>query len=248
MGLLAAGIVLFVLLMASYSERRTWIALGSATISIVLVFVFVFLSTGQVPSPVRQGLTRLAQQLPSGWEWPARDLAATVERLSTAFASAKKRAAQHEPIATASVLDWFGVSQEPEAEPEQAPASEPAPAEDSSDATITWFLDEPPPSETFRLSGANVSDQPLETVQAVLKPDSGGGELALVLEVDGADAGGAIVPPGARFHLKAETLSNDAAKQLGGAILSFGYSQAGRSKTSIMYLTGPMLAAGAASD
>jgi hypothetical protein len=170
-----------------------------------------------------------------------------VERVSTAFATAKKRAGMREPILATSITDWFASEQKADAEPEPAPA----PGGDTSEAPITWLLDEPGPagSETFLLRGANVSDQPLEDVQAVLKPDTGAKDFDLVLQLEGGPGEvGAVIPPGARFNLAAETLTNDAAKRLGGAILSFGYVQAGRRKTSIMYLTPPMLAQGAARD
>jgi hypothetical protein len=244
--LLAAGIVLFLLLLASYSQRRTWFALGSTALSIVLIAGFVFLSTSQEATRLRDGLGRLASTLPAGWDQRALALAGAIEHASTALAEARKRAAGREPIQAASVSQWVGLPPEIEAEaapPEAAPASP--------DATIKWFLDELPPaaSETLLLSGANVSDQSLEDVEAVLKPDSGAGELALVLDVEGrAGDDGAVIPPGARFSLAAKTLTKDEARQLGGAILSFAYVQAGRRKTSIMYLTPPMLAQAAAPD
>jgi hypothetical protein len=243
--LLTIGIVLFALLMASYSDRRAWIAFGSAAISIALIIGCVFLSAGEVPSPVRQGLARLEQELPPGWDQHARDLVAGVERVSTGFANAKKRAAERAPILAASITHWF--ASEPKADADPAPS----PVGVSSNAPIKWFLDEPPPaaSETSFLHAANVSDQPLENIRAVLKPDSGADELALTLDVEGRTAkDGAVVPPGARFSLAAKTLTKDEVKQLGGATLSFGYLQAGRRKTSIMYLTPPMLGERAARD
>jgi len=128
---------------------------------------------------------------------------------------------------------------------ETAPRAEPVPAA-ASDAPIKWLLDAPSPStnNAFAVSGANVSDEPLKVLRAVLKPDSGTGKLALTVEVEGHDgADGAVVPPGARFSLKTDALTASEATQIGGAILSVAYVQAGRRKTSIMYLTPPMLAA-----
>ena len=247
MDLLVSGIVLFALLMASYSQRSSWIALGSVTISIALVIGFVFLSVNQVPSPLGQGLARLAQELPPEWDQHARNLAAGVERVSTALASSKKRAEARKPILAASISQWF--SSEPKTDAERPP--EPAPAAIPSDGPIKWYFDEPPlaASETLRLNGANISAQSLEDVEAVLKPDSGAGELALTLDVEGRNGkDGAVIPPGARFSLAAKTLTMDEFKQLGGAILSFAYVQAGRRKTSIMYLTPPMLGQRVADD
>jgi hypothetical protein len=265
--LLAAGIVVFALLLASYSTRNTWIALGSMAISMAALLGFLFLYTASDSGPMRASLTALAKELPAGWDKPVLDLAATLERTSTAVAQALS--ARREPIQAASTTGWFGATAEiavaPESPRHEAPRLEPAtPASATSEpptresptsepptpeSAIQWFLDEPPPpdSKAFLIDGLNASDQPLEAVQAVLKPDSGAGELELVLEVEGGK-GGAVIPPGERFSLAAETLTEDEAKQLGGAILSVAYVQAGRRKTSIMYLTPPMLAQRAKGD
>lgn len=262
MDLLAAGIVVFALLLASYSTRNTWIALGSMAISMAALLGFLFLYTAPDSGPMRASLTALAKELPAGWDKPVLDLAATLERTSTAVAQALS--ARREPIQAASTTGWFGATAEIAVAPE-SPRPEPAtpasvtpepptpetatPETATPESAIQWFLDEPPPadSKTFLIDGLNASDQPLEAVQAVLKPDSGAGELELVLEVEGGK-GGAVIPPGERFSLAAETLTEDEAKQLGGAILSVAYVQAGRRKTSIMYLTPPMLAQRAKGD
>jgi len=263
--LLVAGIVLLLLFVATYSQRRTWITLGSTALSIVLIAGCVFFLTAQGSSQTDQGLAQLAKTLPAGWDQPALKFTAAMEQVASSLARARKRAAERaaarepQPVLTASITRWFSwgakSGADAEAEPDPAP---PAPAEAEAAPTdieatpadleaaphvpIKWFLDAPTrtASEAFLLSGANVSDQPLENVQAVLKPDSGVGELALVLEVEGRD-GGAVIPPGARFSLATDRLTKDGAKQLSGAILSFAYVQAGRRKSSIMYLTPPML-------
>jgi hypothetical protein len=265
--LLAAGIVVFALLLASYSTRNTWIALGSIAISMAALLGFLFLYTAPDSGPMRASLIALAKELPAGWDKPVLELASTLERTSAAVAQALS--ARPKPIQAASTTDWFGATAEiavapvsprpepatpasatPEAPKPETPTPE-TPTQEAAtpDAAIQWFLDEPPPpdSKTFLIDGLNASDQPLEAVQAVLKPDSGAGELELVLEVEGGK-GGAVIPPGERFSLAAETLTEDEAKQLGGAILSVAYVQAGRRKTSIMYLTPPMLAQRANAD
>ena len=299
MVLAATGLVLFLLLLATYSRRATWLALGSAALSIALVLGFVFLSAGQNPNLVRNGLTRLAQDLPAEWDRYALGLADTIERASAALAEARRRVAAQEPIFAASLADWLkpspntevktetktefeaGVEAEAEAaveadaepvveakadtEPvgEAKAAAEPvveakadpephavtAPADTQADAPVQWLLDEPPPaaSDGFVLTGANISDQPLTAVRALLKPDSGAPDLPLALEGN-ADEAKAVIPPGARFRLEAEGLRADEAKTLGGAILSFAYMQAGQRKTSIIYLTPPTIAALAARD
>jgi len=303
--LLIAGTVLFLLFVATYSKRSTWVLLGSTALSIVLIAAVVFLSTADKSNPVRDGLAGLAAKLPSGWDRRTLDLANAIEQVSVASAAARKRATERatEPVlansvssiadwsdwtsepppavkaeakpqpaanAIASITEWFDWTSEPAQETvedisvqetdedisaeidlgpapraETAPRAEPVPAA-ASDAPIKWLLDAPSPStnNAFAVSGANVSDEPLKVLRAVLKPDSGTGKLALTVEVEGHDgADGAVVPPGARFSLKTDALTASEATQIGGAILSVAYVQAGRRKTSIMYLTPPMLAA-----
>ena len=102
------------------------------------------------------------------------------------------------------------------------------------------------------LTGANLSDEPLEDIRATLKPDSAKetnisvpNVLKLRLHIEGQvidGKGAASIPPGARFHLEAPTLTADQAQQLSGAIVSFAYVQAGRRRASIMYLTQAALA------
>jgi hypothetical protein len=250
--LLAAGIVVFALLLASYSTRNTWIALGSMAISIAALVGFLFLYTAPESGPVHASLAEIAKELPSGWNEPVLNLAAAIDETSASVANALS--ARRKPIQAASTTGWFGATAESEVAPDSPTPESPTPESPTADSpapesAIQWFLDDPPPagSKAFLIEGVNVSDQPLEAVQAVLKPDSGAGELELVLNVEGGK-GGAVVPPGERFSLAAETLTEDEAKQLGGAILSVGYVQAGRRKTSIMYLTPPMLAQRAKSD
>jgi hypothetical protein len=250
--LLAAGIVVFALLLASYSTRNTWIALGSMAISIAALVGFLFLYTAPESGPVHASLAEIAKELPSGWDEPVLNLAAAIDETSASVANALS--ARQKPIQAASTTGWFGATAESEVAPDSPTPESPTPESPTADSpapesAIQWFLDDPPPagSKAFLIEGVNVSDQPLEAVQAVLKPDSGAGELELVLNVEGGK-GGAVVPPGERFSLAAETLTEDEAKQLGGAILSVGYVQAGRRKTSIMYLTPPMLAQRAKSD
>ncbi|ODR94484.1 hypothetical protein AUC70_07480 [Methyloceanibacter stevinii] len=131
-----------------------------------------------------------------------------------------------------------------------APSEEAAPITgslpDNPSTPVTWLAGAAVPAgmSNVLLTGTNVSNQPLEDIQATLKPDSGAtptglDNVTLSLRVEGPDGTavpGASVPPGARFHLEAAGLSNDAANELGAAIVSFAYSQGGRRRTSIMYL------------
>jgi hypothetical protein len=266
--LLVAGIVLVLLFVATYSQRRTWVTLGSTALTIVLVAGCVFFSTAQGPSQIHKGLAQLAKKLPPGWDRPALDLATALERASTSLASRKDAGPREpKPVLTATAADWFSwgawfkteqateqttapTPEEKEAEPfaDHGPALDPEvePVADTGSAPIQWLLDAPAASDTLMLTGANVSDQPLEDIRAVLKPDAGGGALPLTLTVAGEDS--AAVPAGARFGLVAEALTADEVKQLGGPILSVAYAQGGRRKTSIMYLTPPMLAERVAGD
>jgi hypothetical protein len=265
--LLVAGIVLVLLFVATYSQRRTWVTLGSTALSIVLVAGCVFFSTAQGPSQIHKGLAQLAKKLPPGWDRPALELATALEQASTSLASRKDAGPREpKPVLTATAADWFSwgawfkaeqateetAAPDPEEEAEPVADHEPAldpeaePVADTGSAPIQWLLDAPAASDTFMLTGANVSDQPLEDIRAVLKPDAGGGVLPLTLTVAGADS--AAVPAGARFGLVAEALTPDEVRQLGGAILSVAYAQGGRRKTSIMYLTPPMLAERVAGD
>jgi hypothetical protein len=341
--LLIAGTVLLLLLVATYSQRSTWIMLGSTALTVALVTGFGFLTSADQSNPLSDGVERLAAALPSGWDRWAHDLANAIEQASAASEAARKRAAAHagEPVLAMSMpsaSEWFGWTAEPPsdakaepepnliaepaaeteitdeaelvvepevainqpvtvdepetAEPVTAPtepesssvsiasitkwfgwASEPAaetaepvaePSEPSVETSVSaeeetepeevkakpeiisgppiqWRLDAPADGGAFAVRGANISDQPLNGFEAVLKPDSGAEQMALVLDVDGT--GGAIVPPGAQFILKTEGLTASQAEQLGGAILSVAYLQAGRRKSSIMYLTPAMLAA-----
>ena len=256
MDLLVAGIVCTLLFVATYSQRRAWIALGSAMLSAALVAGLVFIiPTAKDLTPVRDGLTGLSKALPAGWDRRALNAATALDRASKSVASARREAAEPEPapiLATSVswIADWFSwnswffaepeteQSPAPDAEPAVAKYAEPAATPRATDAAIQWLLDAPPPhaSDAFTLQGANVSDQPLKVVRAVLKPESGAPTLKLTLYVEGASTD-KVVPPRARFSLRAEGLAAAAAAQFGGAILSVAYIQAERRKSSIMYLT-----------
>ena len=127
---------------------------------------------------------------------------------------------------------------EPAAPPEEAP-------DDTAGAPVKWLRGAPHPQgvERIVLTGTNVSNAPLEDIQATLKPDSADGiaaeNLALRLRIEGQDGpeGAAkAVPPGTRFHLQAAGLSEADTEHLKGAIVSFAYSLGGRRRTSILYL------------
>lgn len=252
-GLLAAGLVLFALLMASYSRRNTWIAFGSAVFSLAALIGLLFLSTSPNSGQIRTALAELAKQLPAGLDQPVMDLSAAMEQtakalscedgtrpvckmLASAAASTPPEpvAANPEPVqadTSATFLDTKPLDKKPAAKPSRG-------------LPIAWLIDEPgaqvasTDSGGFLMSGVNVSDQPLEKVRAVLKPDGGAGKVNLVLQVEGLDGtAGAIIPPGAKFSLVAPNPNT-----AGGAILSFSYVLAGQRRTSIRYLTPDVVA------
>jgi hypothetical protein len=128
LSLLAAGLALLILLIASYSGRAVWIALGSATLSMAALVGVLFLTASQDPGQVRTGVAWLADQLSLVADRPTVDhLKSAVERLSTALsceagqkpgcttaASADTPAAAPEAMQAAATTSWL----EPKATPE----------------------------------------------------------------------------------------------------------------------------------
>ena len=128
MSLLAAGLALFILLIASYSGRAAWIALGSATLSIAALVGVLFLAASQDPGQVRAGAAWVASELSLVADRPTVEhLKSAVERLSTALsceaaqkpgcttaASADTPPAAPEAMQAAATTSWL----EPEATPE----------------------------------------------------------------------------------------------------------------------------------
>jgi hypothetical protein len=246
--LFAAGFVLFVLLIASYSRRSTWIALGSMALSMALLFGCLFLASVHDRNQVRTSLAWVASELPLVLDrLTAEQLAASLERLrapspcgagqpgcGTEMAAAPLLA-EREPVqAAATAPGWFDTKPDPKA---------------NSQSPVAWTLDErdvqlPVTSPWgFSISGTNVSDEALEQVQAVLKPDSGQREVPLALSIEGDSVGDRnVIPAAARFSLFSAAPEEGAPGQIGGAILTFRYVQAGQRKTSILYLTPAMVA------
>ena len=128
MSLLAAGLALFILLIASYSGRAAWIALGSATLSMAALVGVLFLAASQDPGQVRAGAAWVANELSLVADRPTVEhLKSAVERLSTALsceaaqkpgcttaASADTPPAAPEAMQAAAATSWL----EPEATPE----------------------------------------------------------------------------------------------------------------------------------
>lgn len=245
----AAGIVLVVLLIASYSRRSTWIALGSIAMSMAVLFGCLFLVTIHDRSHIQSRLAWVAGKFPFLLDQQTTErLAASLAPIETPSpcdagqpgcgtetAVAAPPPAEREPVqATAAPTGWFDTKPDAKA-PSQSP--------------VVWALDDRgaqgPVSSPwgFSISGTNVSNEALEQVQAVLKPDSSPREVPLALSVDDdAVRDETVIPANAHFSLFAAAADEAASGQIGGAILTFRYVQAGQRKSSILYLTPAMVA------
>jgi hypothetical protein len=265
LSLLAAGLALLILLIASYSGRAVWIALGSATLSMAALVGVLFLTASQDPGQVRTGVAWLADQLSLVADRPTVDhLKSAVERLSTALsceagqkpgcttaASADTPPAAPEAMQAAATTSWLEPKATPEPVVQEPPKQELAKQEpqkqeprSASQSPVAWRLDDAGlrissgGTGGFSVGGTNVSDKALEQIHAVLKPDRTQREMPLTLNVEGQSSEpGTTIPAGARFSLASETPNEDGSETSGGAILSFRYVQAGQHKSSIMYLT-----------
>ena len=248
MSLFAAGVALLALFIASYWGRSTWIALGSTMMSMALLFGCLFLATIHDRSHLRTSLAWVASKLALVLDrQTAEELAASLGRIqasspcgagqpgcSTQMA-AVPLLAEREPVqaAAATTAGWFDTKPDAKA---------------TSQSPVAWNLDDrdvqlPVTSPWgFSITGTNVSDEAMEQVQAVLKPDSTQREVPLALSVNGDRVGdGSLIPADARFSLLSATPDELASGQIGGAILTFRYVQAGQRKTSILYLTPAMV-------
>jgi hypothetical protein len=241
--------LLFVMTSPDQSQVRTRLAWVGSKLPLVL--------NGQVPDDLITAFEHLLT--PSSCDASRRPGCRTVASAEPpAVASTEPPAvASAEPPAVASVEPPATASAEPPAvrrEAMQAAAttgwleSKPE-SKSTSPSPVRWLLGDQhgqassSSAEGFSISGTNVSDQALEQVHAVLKPDASQREVSLALNVDGHKSeAGAVIPAGARFSLVSEIPNGDGLKQFGGAILSFRYIQAGQRKTSILYLTPSMVA------
>jgi hypothetical protein len=265
LSLLAAGLALLILLIASYSGRAVWIALGSATLSMAALVGVLFLTASQDPGQVRTGVAWLADQLSLVADRPTVDhLKSAVERLSTALsceagqkpgcttaASADTPGAAPEAMQAAATTSWLEPKAAPEPLVQEPPKQELAKQEpqkqeprSASRSPVAWRLDDAGlrissgGTGGFSVGGTNVSDKALEQIHGVLKPDRTQREMPLTLNVEGQSSEpGTTIPAGARFSLASETPNERGSETSGGAILSFRYVQAGQHRSSILYLT-----------
>ena len=233
LSIFAAGVVLFALLIASYSRRSTWLALGSMAMSMAVLFGCLFLATTHDPSQVRTRFAWIASRLPLVLNRQiVDDLAASLERVPVA-SSPVSLSTRREAMQAAATAGWLDTKPDPKT---------------NSQYPVAWRLDDhdvQPASSSdgvFLISGTNVSDQALEEVHAVLKPDASQREVELALSVEGRELDDkSVIPAEARFSLVAANPNEDGSKQIRGAILTFRYLQAGQRKTSILYLTPAMV-------
>jgi hypothetical protein len=262
---LAAGLALFILLIASYSGRAVWIALGSATLSMAALVGVLFLAASQDPGQVRSGAAWMAKQLSLVADRPTVErLKSAVERLSTALsceaaqkpgcttaASADTPAAAPEAMQAAATTSWLEPKATPKPVVQEPPKQELAKQEPqkqeprgASKFPVAWRFDDAGirissgGAGGFSVGGVNVSNKDLEQIHAVLKPDGTQQVMPLTLSVEGQSSEpGTSIPAGARFSLASATPNEDGSETSGGAILSFRYVQAGQRKSSILYLT-----------
>lgn len=248
LGLFAAGVALLALLIASYTRRSTWITLGSMAMSAAIFVGLLFFATVHEPGQVRARLAWIANQLSLVADPQiANELKSAVASITPSCEGSERPECQAaagaeppapieaKPVQAAAATHWFGTNQDPEPAPKA-----------TSQSPVAWNLDDrdargPVTSPWgFSIGGTNVSDEALDQVQAVLKPDSTGHEMPLALSVDGEDA--SLIPAAARFSLFFATPDGGASGQIGGAILTFRYVRAGQRRTSILYLTPSMVA------
>ena len=115
MSLLAAGAVVFVLFVASYSQRSTWLALCSMSMSMALVFGCLFLSTVHDHSQVRERFAWTASKLSLVLDRQiADDPAAALEHLATSPHCDIERQGCSEPT-SAALLPTKDVANQPAA-------------------------------------------------------------------------------------------------------------------------------------
>ena len=238
MALFAAGIAVLALLLATYTTRHTWIAWGSIAMSMVALAGLVFLATAKDPD-ARDQYVWLAGRLAPVLDRQAVDGLAAAIRQVAVFRAPRPPSA---PVSARRAMQAAVAAVWPGPKREQKPVS---------GDPVAWLLDESvqvsaSTGDRFRIGGVNVSDQALTGVRGTLKPDLSARKMKLTLEVEGrGPQDGAVILPGARFRLslpQAGGAEQDGANVSGGAIMTFRYSQAGRQKTMILYLTPPMLA------
>lgn len=235
MSLLAASVALAALLIASYGTRRIWLACLSIALSVAVVAGVIFVATTETPAEARAKLAALAERLsPMLGPKTLDTVMASLERLATLAVRGQgvvPSDAAPQTMQAATAPSWFGATSAPKA---------------NANSPVTWFLDDPnapvvaPLEDGFAIGGINTSGQDLSQVQAMLKLDESGREIALGLKVEGHAASEAIIPAGARFSFGSDTPGE--AKPPAGAILTFRYVASGQQRAAILYLSAATIA------
>jgi hypothetical protein len=95
LSLLAAGVVLFALLVATYSGRRFWIALASTAISMAAFVGFLFVAMAKEPNAMRTGLVWAAGKIQLVVDQPtAATIAKVIEQIPVPVAVEAAASAQ----------------------------------------------------------------------------------------------------------------------------------------------------------
>ena len=138
-------------------------------------------------------------------EGPLSELFRRTEKASKpeAESSPEPPAPEPEAIQATATPNWPAAKQEPTTTP---------------GGPLVWLLDDQhnqassSGAEGFAISGINTSDQAMQEVHAVLKPDGGQRELELALSVEGQKAEG-VVPAGRRLRRRYRGSSQDSVGQ-----------------------------------
>jgi hypothetical protein len=214
------GIVVTVLLVASYIRRGEWVTLCSMSMSITVVIgAAAFIAISNDPSSDEVAVMRLAVQLPT---YPD----------------------EQQIVDQTRVASVCGTSDRPGCDQAmQTGAEAKRTVTQTSIDPVTWLLNEPTSSVSssagreFAISGINVSGTSLKEVRGTLKPDATHRELELTLVVqDRRREGKDAIPAGARFSLVLE-VPRDRPNTFGGAIFVFRYILEGQQTALFWYLT-----------
>lgn len=270
MSLFAAGVVLFALLVASYSGRRFWIALASTAISMAAFVGFLFVAIAKDPDSIRAGLVWTAGKLQLVVDQETADaIGKALEQIPAQVAVATTATAEvpapvapdtkpieqvPAPSTAPSAANAASVS---EAKPPSPPSSEtqsiqatstpswpaakPEPPKGSPGSPVVWFLDDQ------QASSSAVRGFAISGMNASDQPFD---EVHAVLKPDGGHS--ELVLTLNVEGQKSEGiipagarfnlgLASAKEEQTGGAILSFRYRQDGQSRISIVYLTPSMI-------
>jgi hypothetical protein len=214
------GIVVIILLVASYIRRGEWVTLCSMSMSItVIIGAAAFIAISNDPSGTEVAMTRVAVQRPT---YPDEQQIVDQRRVASVCGT-NGRPGCDQVMQTG-------------AEAKRA-------VKQTSTDPVTWLLNQPRSSVSssagreFVISGINVSDTSLKKVRGTLKPDATHRELKLTLMVqDGRREGKDAIPAGARFSLVLE-VPRDRQNTFGGAIFVFRYIVEGQQTALFWYLT-----------